>query len=622
MPSAWVLETVVAGAHDGLLVVDAGGVVRFANPAAAELTGRRLARLPGARLASLAHPDDAAALADSGVPAVGRTELRLGAGPGRWRDIELSVGPGLPLDGAARRVPLRPLGGRRRARGRVTSPGGASQQLHTLVLRDVSERVVAQRRLEERARLDALTALPNRDWFRSQLAERLATATATATATDNGSCSAVLFVDLDDFKRVNDTAGHAAGDRLLAMAAHRLAHCLRGDDLVGRLSGDEFAAYVTADTEEDVLAVSRRVREQLAAPYSLAGLRARVSASVGLAFVEPDSSVASLLRAADLAMYEAKRHGGARLATFRPDMLAAAGDGATGRAVMQAAVERGELAVHYRPRVRLTGGPSGGELVEVVAEPHWPAAVSSGDGGLGCELTRLVLSRAVEQASRWHRAGRALPVVVELPAALLADQALPGAVAGLLARVGLPPARLLLRVPERELVGRAEHVVEPLLRLRRLGVRLAVGDVGSSFACLGLLPSLPVDEVTLLGGRLREAIGSPRAAAVLRAVTALARDLDLEPAVGGLDDSDQLALARDLGVAVGEGELFGAAVPATAVPRRVALPALAGATGGEAAPPVALPATRQPAPKQPAPKQPAPKQPDPSVCSSVPSVAG
>ncbi|MGJ7442763.1 putative bifunctional diguanylate cyclase/phosphodiesterase [Aquipuribacter sp. MA13-6] len=537
-------RTIVDGSTDVVLVCGADGVVRFVSPASRAVLGLEPDELDGRPLLELAHAADRATLEEALARGFAGTadvvdRVRLTRAGGGWRHVEVRLQP----------------------HDTPAVPGGL-----TLVLRDVSERVRMQRELERRARLDSLTGLPNRWWFGRTLALRLAEDAPTA----------VVFIDLDEFKAVNDTEGHAVGDRLLVAAARRLRFAVGDDDVVGRLSGDEFAVMVCDDDVDRVRLVADRVLQEVAMPYAVGTRRIRIAASIGLAVATPGSDADTVLRDADLAMYEAKRSGGERVVVSHPAMLQAAVDRTELDRRVRAAVEDDDLELVYQPMVDLTDG----RVVAAEALLRWPGSgVSPVDfvprleqTGLIVEVGASVLERAVEQAARWHRDGRTTSISVNLSPLQLVDDDLVSRVRRVLAVNGLPPQRLTLEVTESLLLRDLDASVELLSRLRATGVRVALDDFGTGYSSLAYLHRLPIDVLKVDRAFVRAAAVSRRDLVVLRSIVALGRDLGLAVVAEGVQDVAQVELLLQLGCRVAQGFLLAGPSRADVVPERVLVP--------------------------------------------------
>ena len=394
---------------------------------------------------------------------------------------------------------------------------------------------------------DSLTGLPNRSLFEQRIADTLAA----------GDPAVVAFLDLDDFKRVNDSLGHAAGDRLLEICGERLRKALRAGDLVARLGGDEFA--ILARDVADVDALVERLFDVLAAPVMLEGKRLHLRASIGIASTDTGDD---LLRNADLAMYAAKAAGTNRCAVFTDDMHVNAVARLDRREQLERAIENAELVLHYQPIVDLDLGRVAG--FEALARWQHPSRGLLGPGefiplaeetGLIVPLGRWVLREAARQAALWAGAPY---LSVNVAGAQLEQPGFVDEVAGALRDGGLDPARLVLEVTESSLVGDLE--AERLQSLRRLGVRLAIDDFGTGYSSLSYLRRFPMDVLKIDRSFTRDACED---SALLNAIVAMGESLGLVLIPEGIEEPEQAEALRSLGCRLGQGYLFGRPVPAS-----------------------------------------------------------
>ena len=387
---------------------------------------------------------------------------------------------------------------------------------------------------------DRLTGLASRALFMDQLAHDL------AMAAHKHSRLAALFVDLDRFKTVNDSLGHATGDDLLVKVAARLRSCLRPVDTAARLGGDEFALVLRDVTVAQAEAVATRILEMLHAPFVLNGHRVFVTASIGIAFNTDFETVGdTLIRNADLAMYQAKKNGTGGYDIYQPAMLDLFLRSMDLEAQLRRAVDHGELLLHYQPIVRLEDG----QIVGLEAVVRWlhpgrglllpsefiPLAEQS---GLVLGIDRLVLRQACDTVSRWNALRVGLPpltIGVNLAASQLQQADLPAVVASILAETGLQPDCLVLEITESLVLADDAVTVERLNQLKSLLVRLYIDDFGTGYSSLAYLRRFPVDGIKIDKSFVDEVATNPDAAALVRAIVQIGRTLDLGVVAEGIE---------------------------------------------------------------------------------------
>ena len=415
----------------------------------------------------------------------------------------------------------------------------------------VAELQEREGQLQFQAFHDPLTLLANRALFRDRLDHALEQRRDEPVS--------VLFVDLDDFKTVNDSLGHDAGDRLLASVAERLRACVRVGDTVARIGGDEFAILVERDDQAtEGPAIAQRVLSALDVPFSLAGRDLRVSASLGLASGQYRSGE-SALQDADLAMYAAKANGKARVELFEHRMRTSAVDRLELGADLQAAVEAGEIVVHLQPIVDLATLTVEGH--EALVRWQHPERGLLGPGaflalaeetGAIVPMGWWILEQACESAMRWPDG----EVAVNLAARQLLDPGAVTTVAAILARTGIEPRRVVLEITESVLLD-AEAIGHRLQQLRALGVLLAIDDFGTGYSSLSYLTRLPVDIVKIDRSFVERLGGPPGDEVLVRAVVDLARSLSLRSVGEGVETPAQLERLRSFGCDAAQGYLFG-----------------------------------------------------------------
>ncbi|WSF37125.1 EAL domain-containing protein [Streptomyces sp. NBC_01351] len=547
-------RSLVQGSSDVIMIAAPTGTLRYVSPAAAGVYGRDAEELVGTELATLIHPDDLGRVvhevrrflaAPPTEEPTTRIECRFKSGGGEWLNVESTVN--------------RHQGG--------------------LILnsRDVTERVRLQAQLQHSAEHDPLTDLPNRALFTRRVRQALTGRRAGDHST------AVLFIDLDGFKAVNDTIGHQAGDELLVEAARRLQDSVRAGDTAARLGGDEFAALILGDGSRDrsareyqVHEIADRLRTTLSQPYRIAGSEVRVAASIGVAFADPGITPSDLMRNADLAMYRAKAGGKDRVEMYAPQMQAEVVRKAELAGRLRTALHEGEFALLHQPVVSLATG----EVAAVAAQARWRSAqgilftpaeflrvaeysegasgsAAGPDASRTAELGRWLLEQAVEQAADRHRAGHDVPVAVRMTAQRLLDRAMPlGSVEALLTRHGLPSGALVLELAVSDPRVPFDDLERRLTALHRLGVGIALDGFGSGYAAISALRRLPVDMLKLDRGLVEGVVESPRLHKITAGLLRIANDLGMRSVADGVDLPEQVMALRAMGCTHGQGMAF------------------------------------------------------------------
>jgi diguanylate cyclase (GGDEF)-like protein/PAS domain S-box-containing protein len=519
------LRTFANAAVEGLVVID-GDRILDANRSFLQLAGYDgLAAMPPALSDLLIDGRlDTLSMAEDAPPA----ECRLLRADGESRDVELL---------------LRPLSWR-----------GA--QLRILAVRDISERKEAAERIAHLAFHDALTGLPNRNVFTARLSDDVGKAEA------GGEPLAVLCVDLDGFKAVNDLYGHPAGDALLVAAAQRLRATVREHELVARLGGDEFAIVQSGGAQPDLAGtLAQRIIAALAEPFALGTVTVRISASVGVAVFPADAAhPAGLIKNADMALYRAKAEarGGVRF-------YEAAMDEALRRrrqldTDLRQAITNGELHVHYQPLADLGSGRILG--FEALLRWNHPRHGAVGpasfiplaeESGFILELGSWVLREACAEAAQWTPP---LKLSVNLSPLQFTHGDLAGEVEAVLTETGLDPARLELEVTEGLLIKDAERAIGILRRLKALGVQIAMDDFGTGYSSLSYFRMFPFDKVKIDQSFIRDMIDNPQAMAIIRSVIGLGRGLGMPVVAEGVETDAQLEALRAEGCDQVQGYLI------------------------------------------------------------------
>ncbi len=440
------------------------------------------------------------------------------------------------------------------------------------VLADALERQAIEDAIRDRALHDALTGLPNRVLFVDRLEHAL------ARLNRQESLAAILFLDLDHFKLVNDSLGHQVGDELLAAAAPRLKQAVRSSDTVARFGGDEFGILLEdIASERDAIETAERIAAIFARPFVLSGSEHFVNTSIGIALARGGEQANELIRDADAAMYRAKDRGRARYEVFDEGMRGRAIERLRVENDLRRALERGELRLEYQPVVSLRNF----EIVGVEALLRWrhpergeisPAEFIpiAEENGLIEPIGRWVLERACRQAAQWYQARPdAAPITmsVNLSAVQVTRRSLPDVVASVLRSTGLDPACLSLEITETVMVRDADGLGEVLKALKALGVRLVLDDFGTGYSSLGYLTRLPLD-VLKVDRSFVDGLGSePRDTAITETIIAMSRALSLDVVAEGVETADHVRELSRLGCGLAQGFHFSRAVPAEEITR-------------------------------------------------------
>jgi diguanylate cyclase (GGDEF)-like protein/PAS domain S-box-containing protein len=539
-------RSLVTSSTDLVLVFGAGGC-RYASQSVAKMLGREDRELLGDEFAAFVHSDDLATLRAActhGEPA--EAVLRVRNRFGEWRHLEAHVTD---------------LRANRRIRGIV------------LNARDITERVRLEEQLTRQAFYDGLTMLPNRALFRDRLQQALARSARSNAAL------AVLLVDLDGFKQVNDSLGHDAGDELLKRVAERFVQTSRPSDTLARLGGDEFALLLDGAYEAHATGVAKRLLDSLTEPIRIADRELVVGASIGIALHAGGSGQGEeLLRHADVAMYAAKEAGRGHFEVFRYDMARELGELLGLEHELRLGLQRGEFMLHYQPEVDLENG----DVVGVEALVRWnsprrglvppdrfiPVAEAT---GLILPLGEFVLREACLQTARWRRE-RALPerfvTWVNLSARQLSGEGIAAVVKSALSDAELPAHYLGLEVTETALVAErstSERSQAELQALHDEGVRIAIDDFGTGFSSLGQLRHFPVDMIKVDRSFIQGVEDEAKDAAITANLVTLAHALGLVAIAEGIESDGQLASLRGLGCDLAQGFLFARPQPAAQI---------------------------------------------------------
>lgn len=531
------LAAMVEHSSDVVMLVDETGDIKYASPGLVSTLGHRSADWIGRPLVDLIADEDRGAaeheiarVIDLGIDNTVRFESNLVRVDGQRRRMEATVANLL---------------------------GGDAVDGVVATFRDVTEQRDLERQLSHRAFHDELTGLANRALFLDRMDHAL------RVARPDSDPVVVLFVDLDDFKSVNDALGHGVGDQLLRTIADRIRHVTGGGDTPARLGGDEFAVLL-----EDrggvtrALDVAEQLLEELRLPVQLAGYDLAVLASVGVAVAAPGMTTSSLLRDADIAMYEAKRAGKGQIKIFDPAMRLGATTQLEFRSELGNALDNGELRLVYQPLVSLrTGEVTGAEALlrwrhpvrgEVSPAEFIPIAEKS---GLIRSIGEWVLDEAVSEAKRWQARGPRY-VSINVSAVQLRTEGFVGVVRDTLARHQLDPAHVLLEVTETVLVNEIESASSVLAELRALGLRIAIDDFGTGYCSLSYLQRFPVDILKIDRQFVDEVDGDAKQSSLAKMILQMSSTLEIATVAEGIERPTQLAALRQFGCDIGQGYLL------------------------------------------------------------------
>jgi diguanylate cyclase (GGDEF)-like protein/PAS domain S-box-containing protein len=542
-------RSLVQHSSDLITVIDADTTIAYVSPSVQRVLGYDSDDLIGRRVYELMHPHDrdrvVALLADSAAEdsQAAAAEARLRNAGGAWQHFEI-LHTNLLAD-----------------------PNVSGIVLNA---RDVSERKAFEAQLRQLAFRDPVTSLANRALFTDRVDHALARLTR-----DSGGL-AVIFADLDDFKVINDSLGHAAGDTLLAQVGQRLRGCVRTMDTVARFGGDEFAILIEDTTRiTDVAGVADKILDALTAPFVIDGNEVYIGASMGIAMIDDDAALTAsaddLLRNADVAMYIAKRQNPGHYRIFEPDMHTNLLDRLELKGALQRAIERDELDLHYQPVVSLDDGHIRG--FEALVRWHHPdrglvppaefIPIAEETGLIGA-LGRWVLHHAFRHGRLLQQAVPQTPplrINVNVSVRQLNQPSLVTEVADALAASGIDPATVTLEITESVLVNDSETTINRLRDLKRLGVQLAIDDFGTGYSSLSYLSKFPVDILKIDRSFINRLTDGTDDSALAAAIVRIGETLNLHTVAEGIERPDQLDALRRMNCDSGQGYHFARPMP-------------------------------------------------------------
>ena len=549
---------ILSTAAEGILVTDEQGVVSYANPTACELLNCKLIQLEGESIQKLTtEPNSNVVPWENGVFFQHWQNKRTY----RAHDTHIYTpnGQRLPVT-----ISCAPLPAPHRGLVVVFLDNRVPKQL--------------QEQLLKQAVTDTLTGLFNRHGFLQALQ------TALSRSQRNNKPMALLYLDLDGFKRVNDTLGHPCGDQLLRVMADRLRRSTRAYDVVGRLGGDEFTVILDSlDTPEDAARIAEKMLESIITPVELQGLQLSVSASIGIATFPDKSDADGLMQAADMAMYQAKAEGRNQYRFFTAEMNGRARARLMLEESLRQAVATEEFELHYQPQIHLGNGKLRGFEALLRWQHHQAGAVSPSifvplleETGLINRIGGWVIEQACKQRVDWQSR---FPADVVISANLSARQfgvhELAQQIFRLLDRYRLPPSQLELEVTESSLMHDITHSQNVLQALRKEGVRIAIDDFGTGYSSLAYLRQLEIDTLKIDRSFIVNALASEKDAVIVESVISLSRKLNIEVVAEGVETLEQLQWLQQAGCDCVQGFFFAKPLPekqATQFPAHIPIP--------------------------------------------------
>ena len=537
-------RSLIENSSDITTVVDVAGTIIYQSPSVQRILGLPPDALVGTKLQEHVHPEDVErvqqSIARPDEEAIQSFEFRFRERGGEWRILEATVNHLLD------------------------NPGVGGIVLNS---RDITGRKQDEATIRHLAYYDALTGLPNRMLFNDRLVQALAHSKRRGARG-----VALMFLDLDRFKTINDTLGHGAGDQLLRAAGERLTGSLREEDTVARLGGDEFLfLFPEVDEPENAARIAQKILNLFGEPFRVQDHELHVTTSIGISIYPMDGGEPeTLIRNADTALYRAKEQGGNRYQLYAPAMNAKILKRVKLEANFRRALERNELALHYQPLVQLDNG----RIVGLEALVRWqspelgfvsPAEFipMAEDTGLIVPMTRWVLRAACVQMKEWERLGIAPETMsANVSACQFNECNLPGIVSDALQSSGLCGSSLCIELTESVMVEDAEVTIDTLQQMKKNGIKFSIDDFGTGFSSLSYLKRLPIDTLKIDQSFVRNIPNDPDDAAIAMLIIGMAHDLGLSVVAEGVETEEQRAFLRSKRCDVIQGYLVSRPLPA------------------------------------------------------------
>src|SRR5690606_6542610 len=538
------LSLAVEQSPAAVVITDPRGVIEYINPKFCVSSGYNREQLMGQRIGSLFGPSMSQSAFETMIESVARGEIWHGELPFRRKNQQ-----SFPTSATV---------------STLSDETGANSHV-LMLLEDISDRVAYRESLFKQANSDSLTALPNRALALDRLAQSI------NAAERHKRPLALLLVDLDRFKIVNDTLGHDYGDALLMEASRRLIQCVRDEDTVARIGGDEFLIILgNQRNNSDASIAANKIIDAIGQPFFIDNREFNVTASVGLTLYPDDGVTAQdLLRNADAAMHMAKQHGQNTYHFFTPEMNHQALRRLNLETHLRHALKREEFELFYQPLISLETGAVVG--AEALLRWHQPKLGNPGpdqfipiaeETGLIVPIGQWILQQACAQAAKWHANGMSLRVAVNISSRQFIGNSVVNAVEKALVQSGLPAELLELEITEGLLLADAAQTRHALAKLHRLGVRLSLDDFGTGYSSLGYLRRYQFDVLKIDRSFIHDVIEEADAAALIRAIVAMAQSLGLEVIAEGVETVEQADFVRTRSCNFAQGYFYSKPIPA------------------------------------------------------------